>query len=67
MLALSYTSRHDASVWLTLRGPAPETVFAGPMPANPFAWDVIGVHPDRYRSAARPALLAADGRRHQQG
>jgi inner membrane protein len=48
MLAGSRVAARQARAWLEAQGVTVEEVFAGPLPVNPFARDVIALVPGRY-------------------
>jgi inner membrane protein len=48
MLAGSRLAQRQAAEWLRAQGLPVEAVFSGPLPARPFARDVIALTPERY-------------------
>jgi inner membrane protein len=65
MIAGSAAARADATAWLARQGIQVDELIAGPMPANPFARDVIARAGDHYHFLERawiwgPALRVTD-------
>ncbi|MFW5924827.1 MAG: metal-dependent hydrolase [Myxococcota bacterium] len=61
MIGASQTARADARAWLEQRGLVVDEIAAGPVPSDPFTWDVIARVGDRYHFLerswiGRPAL-----------
>ena len=48
MVASSRLASHQASEWLAQRGDVGSVIMAGPLPANPFGWDIVVADESHY-------------------
>jgi len=62
ILVGSQVASPGAQAWLRAQNLPVERTIASPLPANPFAWDIIALAPDRYYFVSANVLAAEDER-----